>query len=57
MKQYFLLFSADMSEMEVEWKVQFNEWSTKYIVDWKQQFDSFMLDHNERMTTCRPSRP
>lgn len=46
--------TADMSEMEVEWKVQFNEWSTKYIVDWKQQFDSFMLDHNERMSTCRP---
>ncbi|XP_053403602.1 acetylcholinesterase-like [Mercenaria mercenaria] len=37
--------TADMSEMEVEWKLQFNEWSTKYIVEWKQQFDSFLLDH------------
>ncbi|KAL4219722.1 hypothetical protein ACF0H5_020136 [Mactra antiquata] len=37
--------TADMSEMEVEWKLQFNEWSTKYIVEWKSQFDSFLLDN------------
>lgn len=47
--------TADMSEMEVEWKLQFNEWSTKYIVEWKQQFDSFLLDHGLNQNRNCPS--
>ena len=36
-----LLIAEDISEVEQEWKVQFHEWSTKYIVDWKLQYDAF----------------
>ena len=36
-----VLFVGDISEVEQEWKIQFHEWSTKYIVDWKLQYDAF----------------
>ena len=38
----FILLSEDISETEKEWKLQFNEWSTQYIVDWKIQYDNFL---------------
>jgi len=34
--------TEDISETEKEWKLQFREWSTQYIVDWKIQYDNFM---------------
>ncbi|KAH3811379.1 acetylcholinesterase-like isoform X1 [Dreissena polymorpha] len=50
-----VLKTADMSQMEVEWKMQFNEWSTKYIVEWKTQFDSFLLDNGLKKSERCPS--
>lgn len=49
--------TADMSEMEVQWKIQFNDWSTKYIVEWKNQFDSFLLDHGLKQQQACPTTP
>ena len=45
-----LIFSVaeDITTAEKEWKLQFHEWSTKYIVDWKIQYDSFMKTSRER---------
>ncbi|KAL3848211.1 hypothetical protein ACJMK2_019084 [Sinanodonta woodiana] len=40
--------TADMSEMEREWKVQFHEWSTKYIVEWRSQFEHFIRNQEKR---------
>lgn len=37
-----------MPTVEKEWKLQFHEWSTKYIVDWKQQYDNFMRTSRDR---------
>ncbi|XP_069103406.1 acetylcholinesterase-like isoform X1 [Argopecten irradians] len=44
--------TADMTELEKQWKVQFSEWSTKYIVDWKNQFDNFRRDYEQRNEEC-----
>lgn len=54
---FLFVFSADMTQMEVEWKLQFNEWSTKYIVEWKTQFDSFLIDHGLKKAQTCPYSP
>ena len=41
-----------MSEMEKEWKVMFNEWRNKYIVDWKTQFDNFLNNYDRQLQEC-----
>ncbi len=42
------LLAEDMTEAEKEWKLQFHEWSTKYIVDWKQQYDNFLKNQRDQ---------
>ncbi|XP_038051124.1 cholinesterase 2-like [Patiria miniata] len=34
--------TGDISEAERKWKQQFNDWSTKYMVNWKAEFDSYI---------------
>ena len=34
--------AADIDEVEAQWKTQFHEWNTRYIVDWKAQFDRYV---------------
>ena len=34
--------SGDISEAERRWKQQFNDWSTKYMVNWKAEFDNYI---------------
>ena len=43
---------GDIEEAEKQWKLQFHEWSTKYIVDWKHQYDYFLKNQHKR---CRSS--
>ncbi|GAB1606389.1 acetylcholinesterase-like [Argonauta hians] len=47
--------TVDISEAEKQWKVQFAEYSQKYIVDWKHQFESFVKNHEKRMANCKNS--
>ena len=47
-----VLRAGDISTMEKEWKTEFHEWKTRYIVDWKNQFDSFVNNYENRMKTC-----
>ncbi len=42
---------GDISQAEKQWKLQFHEWSTKYIVDWKHQYDFFVKNQNRK---CNP---
>ncbi|KAK7090069.1 acetylcholinesterase-like [Littorina saxatilis] len=44
--------TSDMSTMEKEWKQEFHEWKTRYIVDWKNQFDNFLNNYEKRLKTC-----
>lgn len=44
--------TSDMSDMEKEWKTEFHEWKTRYIVDWKNQFDNFLNNYEKRLKTC-----
>jgi acetylcholinesterase len=39
---HLIATTEDISETEKEWKLQFHEWSTQYIVDWKIQYDNFI---------------
>ncbi|XP_022095277.1 cholinesterase 2-like [Acanthaster planci] len=34
--------TGDISEAERKWKQQFNDWSTKYMVNWKAEFDNYI---------------
>ncbi|XP_013408916.1 acetylcholinesterase isoform X2 [Lingula anatina] len=38
--------TQDIHEAERQWKEQFHEWSTRYIVDWKHQYDQYMTAQN-----------
>ncbi|KAK7486471.1 hypothetical protein BaRGS_00022272 [Batillaria attramentaria] len=44
--------TSDITSMEKEWKVEFHEWKTRYIVDWKNQFDNFLNNYEKRLKTC-----
>ncbi|NP_001267763.1 acetylcholinesterase-like isoform X1 [Aplysia californica] len=44
--------TSDISEAEREWKAEFHTWKTRYIVDWKTQFDHFLHNYQRRMGTC-----
>ncbi|XP_046342234.1 acetylcholinesterase-like isoform X1 [Haliotis rufescens] len=44
--------TADISSVEKDWKESYNEWKTRYIVDWKHQFDSFLKNYERRFQTC-----
>ncbi|OWA49932.1 Acetylcholinesterase [Hypsibius exemplaris] len=39
--------TADIDEVEAQWKTQFHEWNTRYIVDWKAQFDRYVRHTNK----------
>ena len=43
---------GDITEDEKEWKLQFHEWRTKYIVDWKRQYDTFMRSQARNKDQC-----
>lgn len=45
--------TLDVSEAEKEWKMQFAEYSQKYIVEWKHQFENFIRNHEKRMANCK----
>ncbi|CAL1532703.1 unnamed protein product [Lymnaea stagnalis] len=49
--------TRNITDAETEWKMQFNEWKTKYIVDWKTQFDSFLHNYQRRMGSCSGGKP
>ncbi|XP_071798342.1 acetylcholinesterase-like [Asterias amurensis] len=34
--------TGDISEAERKWKQQFDDWSTKYMVNWKAEFDNYV---------------
>ncbi|KAK2148410.1 hypothetical protein LSH36_499g01061 [Paralvinella palmiformis] len=38
---------ADIKEEERRWKLQFREWSTNYIVDWKLQYERFLKNTHQ----------
>ncbi len=40
--------AGGIDDAEKQWKLQFHEWSTKYIVDWKHQFDFFVRNQQAR---------
>lgn len=40
--------AAGISDKERDWKLQFDEWSTHYIVNWKTEFDEFLRQRNSR---------
>ncbi|KAK6194913.1 hypothetical protein SNE40_000445 [Patella caerulea] len=44
--------TADISDVEREWKLQFDQWKNHYIVDWKNQFDNFLNNYERRLQTC-----
>ncbi|XP_033096049.1 cholinesterase 2-like [Anneissia japonica] len=37
---------TNIDEIEVQWKSEFNEWSTKSMVDWKAEFDEYVNNKN-----------
>ncbi|XP_033637444.1 acetylcholinesterase-like [Asterias rubens] len=44
-RQYFptlITQTGDISEAERKWKQQFDDWSTKYMVNWKAEFDKYV---------------
>ncbi|KAK6962801.1 acetylcholinesterase [Biomphalaria glabrata] len=49
--------TRNITDAETEWKLQFNEWKTKYIVDWKTQFDNFLQNYQRRMGSCSGGKP
>ncbi|CAK9290290.1 unnamed protein product [Gordionus sp. m RMFG-2023] len=44
--------TEDLSDTEIQWKSQFNDWKTKYIVDWKLQFDKYVTRQNTKYENC-----
>lgn len=45
--------TANINEQEKAWKLEFSEWTTRYIVDWKTQYDLFVRQQREG---CPPHR-
>ena len=35
-----------MSDTEAQWKQEFHQWTTRYMVDWKTQYDDFLRTIN-----------
>lgn len=52
-RHFLLSFSEDIGDAEREWKLQFHEWRTKYIVDWKLQYENYMKE----VGGCRYEEP
>ncbi|XP_033638205.1 acetylcholinesterase-like isoform X1 [Asterias rubens] len=45
--------TADINEAEMKWKEEFHQWSTKYMVDWKAEFDNYI--YNKDQECSRPN--
>lgn len=41
---FLLYLTGNIKEAETQWKKSFHEWNTKYIVDWKVQYDMYMAE-------------
>ena len=39
-----LFLSANIDESERQWKEDFYQWSTKYMVDWKAEFNHYLYN-------------
>ncbi|XP_022095317.1 acetylcholinesterase-like isoform X2 [Acanthaster planci] len=39
--------TADINEAEMKWKEEFHQWSTKYMVDWKAEFNNYIYNKNQ----------
>jgi len=48
--------SAHISDREKAWKLEFSEWTTRYIVDWKTQYDLYVSRQQQGGDGCPPSR-
>lgn len=48
----FLFFPANMSDVEREWKLEFYQWKTNYMVQWQKQFDKFVKSYEDRLQSC-----
>lgn len=45
-------FPANMSDVEREWKLEFYQWKTNYMVQWQKQFDKFVKSYEDRLQSC-----
>jgi len=45
--------AAHISDREKAWKLEFSEWTTRYIVDWKTQYDLY-VNRLQRGDGCTP---
>ena len=50
---FFSFCTADINEAEMKWKEEFHQWSTKYMVDWKAEFDNYI--YNKDQECSRPN--
>lgn len=48
----FISFPANMSDIEREWKIEFYQWKTNYMVQWQKQFDDFVKSYEDRLQSC-----
>jgi len=46
---------AHISEREKAWKLEFTEWTTRYIVDWKTQYELY-VNRQQQGDRCPPPR-
>ncbi|XP_062605522.1 acetylcholinesterase-like [Saccostrea cucullata] len=44
--------TANMSDVEREWKLEFYQWKTNYMVQWQRQFDEFVRNYEDRLQSC-----
>jgi hypothetical protein len=49
-----IVYAADITDREKAWKLEFSEWTTRYIVDWKTQYDLYIKQQKDR---CSPQPP
>ncbi|XP_071950076.1 cholinesterase-like [Antedon mediterranea] len=38
--------TGNIDEVEIQWKSEFNDWSTKFMVNWKAEFDQYVNNKN-----------
>lgn len=48
--------TADITDREKAWKLEFSEWTTRYIVDWKTQYDLYIKQQKDRCAS-QPQPP
>ncbi|VDO95936.1 unnamed protein product [Soboliphyme baturini] len=45
--------TANLSEMEIKWKLQMAKWEDEYITDWKHHFEQYKRLQNNYYTESR----